>query len=96
MLKLFKAEMIPIGCQCFYHSSLFLCCYGYSCGVLFSIHFDLGCTHTRGSDPCLSTIDSQRPVHFTSVPALYRVQCGSFNHALVRLKRWLGCGAHVV
>ncbi len=32
----------------------FLCCYGYSCGVLSSIHLDLGCTHTRGSDPCLS------------------------------------------
>ncbi len=46
MLKLFKAEMIPIGCQCF--------------------------------------------------TVLYRVQWGSFNHALACLKRWLGCGTHVV
>ncbi len=38
----------------------------------------------------------QSPVHFTSVTALYRVQCGSLNHALARLKRWLGCGTHVV
>ncbi len=95
MLKLFKAEMIPIGCQCFYHSSFFLCCYGFSCGVL-SIHLDLGGTHTRGSDPCSSAIDPKSPVHFTSVTALYRVQCGLFNHALARLKRWLGCGTHVV
>ncbi len=74
-----------------------LCCYGYSY-VLSSIHLDLGCTHTRGSDLCLSTIDPQfrSPDHFTCVTALYRVQCGSFNHALARLKRWLGCGTHVV
>ncbi len=71
--------MIPIGCQCFNHSSI-LCCYGYSCGVLYSIHLDLGCTHTRGSDPCLSVTDPQSPVHFTSVTALYHVQCGWFNH----------------
>ncbi len=58
--------MIPIDCQCFYHSS-FLCCYGYSCGVLSAIHLDLGLTHTRASDPCLSTIGPQSPVHFTSV-----------------------------
>ncbi len=64
----------------------FLCCYGYSCGVLSAIHLDLGCTHTRGSDPCLSTIDPQSPVHFTSVTALYHVQCGSFNHALAGLR----------
>ncbi len=25
-------------------------------------------------------IDPQSPVHFTSVTALHRVQCGSFNH----------------
>ncbi len=56
---------------------------------------DLGCTHTRESDLCLSTIDPQSPVHFTSVTALYRVQCGSFNHALARLKRWLGCACSV-
>ncbi len=48
-----------------------LCCYGYSCGVLSAIHWDLGCIHTRGSDPCLSTIDPHSPVHFTSVTALY-------------------------
>ncbi len=79
MLKLFKAEIILIGCQYLYYSS-FLCCYCYSCGVLSAIHLDLGCTHTRGSDPCLSMIDPQSSVHFTSVTALYRVQCGSFNH----------------
>ncbi len=77
----------------FYHSS-FLCCYGYSCGVLSAIHLDLWCTHTRRSDPCLSTIDPQSPVHFTSVTALYRVQCGSFNHALSGLKRRLWYGTH--
>ncbi len=38
-----------------------------SCGVLSAIHLDLGCTHTRGFDPCLSAIDPQSPVHFTSV-----------------------------
>ncbi len=48
--------------------------------MLSAIHLDLGCTHTRGSYPCLSAIDPQSPVHFTSVTALYRVQCGSFNH----------------
>ncbi len=89
MLKLFKAEMIPIGGQCFNHSSFFLCCYGYSCGVLFANHLDLGCTHPRGFDPCLSTIDPQSPVDFTSVTPLYWFQCGSFNRALARLKRWL-------
>ncbi len=93
MLKRFKAEMIPIGCQCFHH---LLCCYAYSCGVLSSIHLDLGCTHIRGSEPCLNMIDPQSPVHFTSVAlcALYRVQCGSFNHALAHLKRV--CSTHVV
>ncbi len=74
----------------------FLCHYGYSCGVPSAIHLDLVCTRTRGSDLCLSTIDTQSPVHFTSVTALHRVQCSSFNHALARWKRWLGCGTHAV
>ncbi len=46
---------------------------------------------TFQSDTCLSAIDPQSPVHFTSVSALYSVQCGSFNHALARLKRLLRC-----
>ncbi len=70
-------------------SFIIVCAVMVSCGVLSSIHLDLGCTHTRGSDPCLSTIDRQSPV-------LYHVQCGSFNHALAHLKRWIGCGTHVV
>ncbi len=93
MLKLFKSEMILIGCQYFVSLKFVLCCYGYSY-ELFSIH--LRCTHTRGSDPCLSMIDPQSPVDLSSVTALYRVQYGSFNHALACLKRWLGCGMHVV
>ncbi len=88
MLKLFKTEMILIGCQCFYHSS-FLCSNSYSC-VLSALH--LGCTHTSRSD--LSTINPQSPVHFTSVSAL-RVS-SAVRLTVSRLKRWLGCGTHVV
>ncbi len=80
-----QAEIIQIGCQYFYYSS-FLCCYGFSCHVLSAIRLDLGCTHTRRFDPCLSAIDPQSPVHFTSVSALYSVQCGSFNHALAHVE----------
>ncbi len=58
--------------------------------VVSTIHLDLGCTHTRESNPCLSRIDPQSLVHFTSVTALYRVHCGSFNRALSRLKRGSG------
>ncbi len=48
---------------------IFLCCYGYSYGVLTAIHLDLRCIQTRVSDPCLSVIGPQCPVHFTSVTA---------------------------
>ncbi len=51
-----QAEIIQIDCQCFYYSYIYFCCYGFSCGVLSAIHLDLGCTHMRPSDPCLSTI----------------------------------------
>ncbi len=66
---------------------------GHDCPCPCSIHLDLGYTHTSGSDPCLSAIDPQSPVHFTSVTALFRVKCGSFNHAL--LKRWLVVCIHM-
>ncbi len=49
---------------------------------LSSIHLDLVCTHTRGSDQCLSTIDPQSPVNFTSVTILYHVQWDSFTFCL--------------
>ncbi len=88
MLKLFKTKIFQLAVNVFIIHN-FLCCYGYSCGVLSAIHLDLGCNHTRGSDPCLSTIDPQSPVYFTSVTAPYRVQCASFNHALAHLKRCL-------
>ncbi len=62
MLLLFKAindsDRLPV----FLSFIIFLCRYGYSCGVLSAIHLDLGCTHTRGSDPCLSATDPQSPV----------------------------------
>ncbi len=65
-----------------------MCCY--SCSVLSAIHLDLGCTHLG----IWSVLERDwRP---KSSSFLYRVQCGSFNHALARLKRWLGCSTHVM
>ncbi len=77
--------MIPIGCQYFYHSSFFVMLWlAYSCGVLSAIHLDLGCTQKR----IWSMLEHDWPpksssfhkCDCTSVTALYRVQCGSFNH----------------